>query len=95
MRSPDAKNRSAHCGPINPNWIYAQSSDIAGYRINPVRLGHAQLRQYCFYASFETRNQVRTPQTELNGVVLRILVVLGGIWRQNKAKVSVFNGSVR
>jgi hypothetical protein len=79
---------------------------IAGYRIHPVRLGHAQLRQYCFYASFETRNQIRTPQTELNGVVLcpklcslvlgyRILVVLGGIWGQNKAKVSVFNGSVR
>ena len=43
---------------------------IAGYRIKPVRLGHAQLRQYCFYASFETRNQIRTPQTELNGVVL-------------------------
>jgi hypothetical protein len=47
-----------------------QKRDIAGYRINPVRLGHAQLRQYCFYASFETRNQIRTPQTELNGVVL-------------------------
>jgi hypothetical protein len=45
-------------------------SGIAGYRINPVRLGHAQLRQYCFYASFETRNQIRTPQMQLNGVVL-------------------------
>jgi hypothetical protein len=42
---------------------------IAAYRIKPVRLGDAQLRQYCFYASSGTRNQIRTPQTELNGVV--------------------------
>jgi hypothetical protein len=27
---------------------------IAGYHINPVRLGKAQLRQYCFYTSSET-----------------------------------------
>jgi hypothetical protein len=75
--------------------------DIAAYCIPhkaSSRLGDAQLRQYCFYASSGTRNQIRTPQTELNGVVLcpeRILVGLGGIWGQNKAKVSVFNGSVR
>jgi hypothetical protein len=43
---------------------------IAGYRINPIRLGHAQLRQYCFYASSGTRNQIITPQMELNGVLL-------------------------
>jgi hypothetical protein len=47
-----------------------QDDFIAGYRIKPVRLGHAQLRQNCFYTSFETINQIRTPQTELNGVVL-------------------------
>jgi hypothetical protein len=38
--------------------------------IKPVRLGDAQLREYFLYASFETRNQIRTPQTELNGVLL-------------------------
>jgi hypothetical protein len=47
-----------------------RNDPVAAYRIKPVRLGDAQLRQYCFYASFETRNQIRTPQTELNGVVL-------------------------
>jgi hypothetical protein len=48
----------------------AQNGTIAGYRIKPVRLGDAQLRQYCIYASSGTRNQIITPQTELNGVVL-------------------------
>jgi hypothetical protein len=64
------------------------------------------LRNVIPAASFETRNQIRTPQTELNGVVLCPKLsslalgigswwFLGGIWGQNKAKVSVFNGSVR
>jgi hypothetical protein len=56
---------------MGPDWsYYTTRATIAAYRIKPVRLGDAQLRQYCFYASFETRNQIRTPQTELNGVVL-------------------------
>jgi hypothetical protein len=39
--------------------------DICSWVPVPVRLGRTQLRQYCFYASSETRNQIRTPKTVL------------------------------
>jgi hypothetical protein len=64
--------RVGHSDPQRPSTgsISRHVSRIAGYRISPVRLGHVRLRQYCLYASFETRNQIITPQTELNSVVL-------------------------
>jgi hypothetical protein len=70
-KTPDAANRKPQTANHRPSTGgKSHCGRIAGYRIKPVRLGDTQLRQYCFYASSETRNQIRTSQTELNGVVL-------------------------